>query len=87
MSCKNCSNGCPASEVTGKNCDPVEAEDLVIEFENQSGDMFRIEWISVRTVMTGWRILRSSYQGYEFIAGFEQLKDAKECAETLKRSV
>jgi len=35
MSCKNCENGCPASEITGKNCDPVEEINKVcIDLDN-----------------------------------------------------
>ncbi len=79
MSCKNCSNGCPASEVTGKNCDPVEAEDLVIEFENQSENKGKIRY---RKDYYEWEVSLDGNAIY-----YKLLKDAKECAEILKRSV
>ncbi len=82
MSCKNCSNGCPASEVTGKNCDPVEAEDLVIEFENQSAEQFKIYY---HPKIDLW-VIGYKYQS-GMVATFQLISDAKECAEILKRSV
>ena len=57
-------------------------EDLVIEFENQSGRKFEMfyvlgRWVIKKRTVFGWGVFRT----------FKNIKDAEECAKTLKRSV
>ena len=57
------------------------AEDLVIQFENRSGDQFMI------TYTKGWCIYKNYGGDFVSMHNFTLLKDAEECAETLKRSI
>lgn len=58
----------------------VEAEDLVIEFKNKSGHKGKIRY---NKDCYEWEV---SLEGDAFIY-YKDIKDAKECAEILKRSV
>ena len=60
----------------------MEAEDLVIEFGNQSGEEFKIYY---HPKIDLW-VIGYKYQS-GMVASFKLLKDAEECAEILKRSV
>lgn len=77
MSC-NCNGICTQACAKGA----VEPEDIVIEFENKSGEKFRIEYEGIF-----WSIFRLECGYWEDVCKFKLLKQAKKCAEALKESV
>ena len=61
---------------------PIEAEDMVIEFENQSATQFKVYY---HPKIELWVIAYKYQSG--IVTAFKLLADAEACAETLKRSV
>jgi hypothetical protein len=61
-----------------------EAEDVVIEFENQSGDKYKICMSDYSWMICKYRAFLDQWY---IVAEFVSIEDAEACAETLKRSV